>query len=664
MNNQQAPNSMASLYVGDLTDDVTEATLFERFSAAGPVLSIRVCRDMITRRSLGYAYVNFQNSADAERALDTMNFDILGQRPIRIMWSQRDPGLRKSGVGNIFIKNLDKSIDNKVLYDTFCTFGNILSCKVAQDEEGNSRGYGFVHFETEKEAEKAIAKVNGMLLNDKQVFVGLFVPRQERQKQLGEKAKKFTNVFVKNFGDEIKDDEGLKEMFKEFGEIVSATVAKEDGDNPKVKGFGFVAFATPEAAERAVEAMNGKEFNGRQIYVGRAQKKAERQAELKKKFEEAKAQRMNKYAGVNLYVKNLDDTIDDEKLKREFQAFGSITSAKVMTDSNGRSKGFGFVCFSTAEEATKAVTDMNGKIVVTKPLYVALAQRKDDRRHQLLSQRYQQATQMATNRQAPAGPGMPHLHGGPLSANPMLVQQSMNPMSAQGGVPGVGPAHNPYMAPNFAPYQKFAYAGHPQHPMQARPPRWGPQQPPQMPRAPYMMRAGPNQVVRMTSTGQRVQVPAQAGRAIVANQARPPNRHVAQVVPGGRPQAPMGQPNVPYKYGGYVPPAQMANAPPNMAGQVPPAQPNYTANSVQVQGHEPLTAKMLAVADPQKQKDMLGERLYPLIERMYPNEAGKITGMLLEIDNSEILHLLEHHDSLRTKADEAVAVLRVRSTNA
>ena len=100
--------------------------------------------------------------------------------------------------------------------------------------------------------------------------------------------------------------------------------------------------------------------------------------------------------GVNLYVKNLDDQIDDERLRKEFAPFGTITSAKVMTDSTGRSKGFGFVCFSTPEEvspltllehvltlrplkATKAVTEMNNRIVVTKPLYVALAQRKDER---------------------------------------------------------------------------------------------------------------------------------------------------------------------------------------------------------------------------------------------------------------------------------------------
>ena len=75
--------------------------------------------------------------------------------------------------------------------------------------------------------------------------------------------------------------------------------------------------------------MNGNEFNGRPLYVGRAQKKAERQAELREKFERLKMERINRYQGVNLYVKNLDDTIDDDKLRKEFAQFGTITSAKV-----------------------------------------------------------------------------------------------------------------------------------------------------------------------------------------------------------------------------------------------------------------------------------------------------------------------------------------------
>eukprot|EP01117_Protostelium_nocturnum_P012744 TRINITY_DN470_c0_g1_i1.p1 TRINITY_DN470_c0_g1~~TRINITY_DN470_c0_g1_i1.p1 ORF type:complete len:630 (+),score=212.98 TRINITY_DN470_c0_g1_i1:170-1891(+) len=411
----------SSLYIGDIDPDVTEANLFEIFNAIGPVASIRVCRDLITRRSLGYAYVNFHNVQDAERAIEEKNNQNIKDRPCRIMWAQRDPSLRKSGKGNIFIKNLDKTIDHKTLYDTFSQFGQILSCKIELDDKSDSKGYGYIQYATQDAAEKSIQMVNGNLLAGKKVFVGPFVTKKERMVANG--SKKFTNVYVKNLPENY-GEERLKDLFTPFGTVQSAVIMK--GDDANTKGFGFVNFETTEAAEKAVEEMNNKDVEGKTIFVGRAQKRHERDTELRHKFEQMKMEQMTKYQGVNLYIKNLDDDIDEEKLRGVFDSFGTITSCKVMGDVKGGSKGFGFVCFSSPEEATKAVTEMNGKIVGSKPLYVGLAQRKEQRKVQL-EQQFAQRKQLTRMPPAPIAfapgapaPGMPYVYPGAHLMYPMM----------------------------------------------------------------------------------------------------------------------------------------------------------------------------------------------------------------------------------------------------
>ncbi|XP_039591972.1 polyadenylate-binding protein 1-like [Polypterus senegalus] len=615
MNSSGPGYPLASLYVGDLHHDVTEAMLYQKFSPAGPIMSIRVCRDIITRRSLGYAYVNFQQPADAECALDTMNYEVIKGRPIRIMWSQRDPGLRKSGVGNIFIKNMDESIDNKALYDTFSAFGNILSCKVVCDENG-SKGYGFVHFETHEAANRAIDTMNGMLLNDRKVFVGHFKSRKEREAEFGAKAMEFTNVYIKNFGEDV-NDEKLREIFSQYGRTLSVKVMVDE--RGRSRGFGFVNFEKHEEAQKAVEAMNGKELNGRIIYVGRAQKKLERQGELKRRFEQLKQERIHRYQGVNLYVKNLDDGIDDEKLRKEFAPYGTITSAKVMTEA-GHSKGFGFVCFSSPEEATKAVTEMNGRIVSTKPLYVALAQRKEERKA-ILTNQYMQRLASVRAMPGPVIGAYPQSSGFFMSAIPQTPNK-------------------PFYAPNAV--------------TQIRPaPRWIAQPP-----RPHAYQA-PGPLVRATVTRRPStpistmrQASTQAPR-VISNTQRMAN--IGTQTTGGR--SALGTPMVrginQYKYSPGVRNVQHILTVPTPVATQPVMEP-----AVRVHGQEPLTASMLASAPMQEQKQMLGERLYPLIHAIHPSLAGKITGMLLEIDNSELLHMLESPESLHSKVDEAVAVLQ------
>lgn len=567
----------ASLYVGDLHPDVTEAMLYEIFNSVGPVASIRVCRDSVSRKSLGYGYVNFHNVSDAERALDTLNYSSIKGRSCRIMWSQRDPSLRKSGAGNIYVKNLDKNIDNKALYDTFSLFGNILSCKVATDPTGNSYGYGFVHYETEEAAKQAIEKVDGMMIAEKTVQVCHFQKRDDK----GDDKENFTNVYVKNFPDDWDEDK-IHSTFSEYGPISSHALRKDNKGRP----FAFVAFESSEAAKAAVEAIhmkpNGMDDGGEErlgpdghpenkIYCSRAQTKSERQAELRSKFAAMDASK----GGVNLYVKNLDDSIDEPTLKELFEQFGTITSSAVPLDSNGKCKGFGFVCFASPDEATKAVTEMHLKVIKGKPLYVGLAEKREARQERL-RQRYSMPSG--------GGKGM---------------------MGGKGDKGGKG-GNNPNMGGMMGMMPQQAMMGMMRPPMMEMMPQMMGKAP--MPKAPMMGMMGKGGQM-MPGKGGMPTMPMPMGMN--------PAMMMRPMGPGAMMPRPGGPPG-----GGQLSPAALANAPPSV------------------------------------QKQMIGEKLFPMISKIHPDQAGKITGMMLEMDNSELLILLDSEQQLKNKVDEALRVLQ------
>ncbi|KAG8628517.1 hypothetical protein KVT40_004390 [Elsinoe batatas] len=678
-----AHQNSASLYVGELDTSVTEAMLFELFSSIGQVASIRVCRDAVTRRSLGYAYVNYNSADDGERALEELNYTLIKGRPCRIMWSQRDPALRKTGQGNVFIKNLDAAIDNKALHDTFAAFGNILSCKVAQDENGNSKGYGFVHYETAEAASNAIKSVNGMLLNEKKVYVGHHVSKKDRINKFEEMKANFTNVYVKNIDPEATEDE-FRALFEKYGDITSASLAQDDAG--KSRGFGFVNYIHHEDASKAVDELHDTDFKGQKLYVGRAQKKHEREEELRKQYEAARQEKVAKYQGVNLYVKNLPDEVDDDELRKIFEPYGQITSAKVMRDTLsleeaeqaenedkkedaggdaekkegekdgvdgltkdmdkikiggelrvlGKSKGFGFVCFSNPDEATKAVTEANQKMVHGKPLYVALAQRKDVRKSQLEAS-IQARNQVRMQQQAAAG-GMP-----PQFMQPqMFFGPNGQPMMAAGGARG----QVPFMQ-GMPGAQRGGFQGG-MGPQQGG--RGAPGQMPGMYGIPPTMQAGfpPGAYQNPAAYAQMMQAAQAAmggGRGQGGRGAPMPMMGMPPQMMGGM----RGQGGFPPQRGGMGGrPGQAPGFPQQQRGGPIPGMPQPGAPGIDL--------NQLNSAPPQQQKQMLGEILYPKIHEQQPELAGKITGMLLEMENQELITLTSDDNALRNKVDEALNV--------
>lgn len=624
--NVNVPFQSASLYAGDLNPDVTEGFLFELFNRVGPVASIRVCRDTVTRRSLGYAYVNFHNVEDAERALDTMNFTEIKGRPCRIMWSQRDPTLRKSGVGNVFVKNLAPTVDNKGLFDVFSVFGNILSCKVATNENGVSKGYGYVHYETAEAAQDAILKVNGYTLEDQEVIVGAFLRRQDRTAP-----NVWTNLYVKQFP-ESWTDETLYKYFVEFGQLSSWTIALDQ--NKRSKRFGFVDFVSHESAVKAVTELHGKKFEPEggqpfELYVSRAQKKSERARDMRFKIEAIKAEQINKFQGLNLYVKNIDDSITDEQFRDLFAPFGIITSARIMRDEvTGAGKGFAFVCYSNPEEANRALAEMSGKMTLGKPLFVAVHQRKEVRRAQLAAAHAGRGLPRYPMGQAP----LPYpMYGPPGQMAPRPPFPMMPNMMAPRGPPGRGNMPPPFPSRGY-PMPQYGMGMPIPGPMQGMSPGPG-----------GFKRGGPMNMPQGGPGGRRI-----------------PNNGPPRGVNGfgGRGMPPMSQPRPgpPMKYNNQVrnqpQGVPMGGMPMNMGQMMAPAP------QMQILPTDPLDHNTLALADPQTQKNLIGEKLYPMILQHQPMLAGKITGMLLEMDNAELLHLLESPEALLSKTAEALAVLQ------
>ncbi|KAG7313737.1 hypothetical protein KOW79_000044, partial [Hemibagrus wyckioides] len=328
---------MAALFVKDLHPEVSEVILSNRFRPAGHVQSVHICRDRKTGSPLGYAYVNFRYRDDAERAIDMFNFELLLGRPMRVMWSNWEPTAKPIKGGNIFIRNLDWSIDCTSLFDTFSVFGRIVSCKVVE-----SKGYGYVQYESAEAAER----LNGKLLNDRKVTIEHFKSFNHRR-QAGRQTEKQLDRQVHRQADRKTDRQTdlhpevseviLSNRFRPAGHVQSVHICRDRKTGSPLR-YAYVNFRYRDDAERAIDMFSFEILLGRPMRV------------MWSNWEPT----AKPIKGGNIFIRNLDWSIDCTSLFDTFSVFGRIVSCKVV-----ESKGYGYVQYESAEAAER----LNGKLL-------------------------------------------------------------------------------------------------------------------------------------------------------------------------------------------------------------------------------------------------------------------------------------------------------------
>lgn len=174
-----------------------------------------------------------------------------------------------------------------------------------------------------------------------------------------------TNVFVKYLPADI-DDEGLRQLFTPYGEIISSKVMIDHQTGLSL-GYGFVRFASPDDTKEAISGMTGQRINNKILLC---------------KLSNSSTNSINPEPSTNLYIRPLPASLGQEDLRKLFGAFGAIDAAKVMVDKvTGESIQIGFVRFENQEDASAALNSMNGQKLVEDqpPINVKYAETEQQR---------------------------------------------------------------------------------------------------------------------------------------------------------------------------------------------------------------------------------------------------------------------------------------------
>jgi RNA recognition motif-containing protein len=350
------------IVLSDLAENVLYSDLeifFENYKDSILFIDFKPKFDFSSKTSS--ATIIFKDYKSADKARLDLNMRKIKGKTVRITWHEKDSSLRYGNLSNLYVKNIPVQVSPRQFFEFFLKFGDIISAKLAENEEGEHLGYGYIHFANQESVDKCvIATDDKEIWFNQKIKVEPFQKKNERTTSLNPN----NSLFVKNFPSSF-DEAKIKELFTGLNIMWMKVNIDERG-----RKTAFITFQNDEAASIA-KLQNGKVIEDQELFVDNLMSKFERKKYLSTKISEKNIQLANQFKDCNLHVKNLPLEMNEEDLRRVFSKYGEVKSVKIKTQINSTkikdkfvdtvvSCGYGYVCFTNQVDAKNAFDKLNG----------------------------------------------------------------------------------------------------------------------------------------------------------------------------------------------------------------------------------------------------------------------------------------------------------------
>ena len=430
-------NGRTVLFVSELPENISESELeafFKDFKDSIMVSQINRMSgrltDMYAPKSITATLI-FKDHSRADEARKALNLKKIRGKTVRIMWHEKDNSVRYSTQGNLFIKNVPFDVKPREFYEKFLQFGDIISAKLCEDEDGNHNGYGYVSYYSSESAENAIKALHNQAVWGGEILeVARFQKKNERFNQTLSVNK---NLYVKNIPARFSEEE-LKALFSKYGAITWTKIMVDDSGRKSA----ILTYDSEDSVHKARDALNNTQLDGQELYVDTLMKKSDRKKILSSRIIDNNFKLNSQFKNCNLHLRNVPQDVDEAYLTEVFSQFGEVKSVKIpkillVTKVNNEfkefpmSKGFGYVCFNDQEMAKKAKEEMNNKFIpkfetAKRPLLVDFFMPKYERKQMLNRLQQQYPGKQASIMNPFGGP-----FGMPFNLHPNLAKHIKQP---------------------------------------------------------------------------------------------------------------------------------------------------------------------------------------------------------------------------------------------